>query len=125
MKRRNEEIRALNTKESLDCSGRVHQLLTPARLYPYEQLKPSGTKGGLNFVWYAFEVLEKHLFPYYQALQQANLLKDLVIVEDNDPSHLKARKLLAAEISRLGIVFALHLGNLPDFNLIETIQKYH
>jgi hypothetical protein len=124
-RRRNAEIRTQNTKDSLDGLKPTRRLVTVNQLYPFEELRPTGKKGGLNFVWYAFEVLEKHLFPYYQAIQQANKDKHVVIVEDNDPSHLKARKLLAADITRLQIEFAPHPPNSPDFNLIETVQKYH
>ena len=70
-------------------------------------------------------MLEKLLFPYYIALKSANFDKDFVIVEDNDPSYLKARKLLTADISRQNIVFAPHPPVAPDFNCIETTQKYH
>jgi hypothetical protein len=76
-------------------------------------------------VWYAFEVLQKHLFPYHKALRDNNPSKEVIVVEDNDPSHIKARKLLAAEINQHQIMFAPHSGNSPDFNLVETLQKYH
>ena len=76
-------------------------------------------------MWYAFEVYQKLLFPYYEAIAANNDGRDVLIIEDNDPSHLKARKLQAAEIHARGIQFAPHPPNSPDFNLIETIQKYH
>ena len=125
LRARNEQIRADNTRDTLDGLKGGRRLLTAKRLYPYEELKPSGNKGGLNFVWYAFEVYQKLLFPYYEAIAANNDGKDVLIIEDNDPSHLKARKLLAAEIHARGIQFAPHPPNSPDFNLIETIQKYH
>ena len=70
-------------------------------------------------------MLQKHLFPYFKAIQSNNLSRHVVIIEDNDPSHLKARRLLAAEITSRNIKFAPHPPNSPDFNYIETIQKYH
>jgi hypothetical protein len=70
-------------------------------------------------------VLQKELFPYYKALRDNNPSKDVYIIEDNDPSHIKARKLLTAEINQHQIKFAPHPGNSPDFNLIKTLQKYH
>jgi hypothetical protein len=125
LRKRNEEIRAENTRLSFDNLPKNHRLLTPARLYPYEDFKVTGLKGKLNFVWYAYEVYEKLLFPYVDALRKNNTHKDVVVVEDNAPSHLKARKLLAADIRQKGIHFTPHPGRSPDFNLIETIQKYH
>ena len=125
LRARNEKIRADNTRDTLDGLKGGRRLLTAKRLYPYEELKPLGNKGGLNFVWYAFEVYQKLLFPYYEAIVANNNGRDVLIIEDNDPSHLKARKLLAAEIHLKGIQFAPHLPNSPDFNLIETIQKHH
>ena len=125
LKRRNDEIRAANTKDSLDSLKTNRKLLTAATLYPHQSFKPTGSKGGLNFVWYAFEVLQKELFPYYKALSDHNAGKDVYIIEDNDPSHIKARKLLAAEINQDQIKFAPHPASSPDFNLIETLQKYH
>ena len=79
----------------------------------------------MNFVWYAFEILQKKLFSYYEAVQANNPAREVVIAEDNDPSHLKARKLLAPEIAARSIRFANHPASSPDFNLIETIQHEH
>ena len=121
MRARNEQIRANNTRDTLDGLKGGRRLLTAKRLYLYEELKPLGDKGGLNFVWYAFEVYQKLLFPYYKAIAANNNGRDVLIIEDNDLSHLKARKLLAAEIHSKGIQFAPHLPNSPDFNLIKTI----
>ena len=63
-------------------------------------------------MWYAFEVYQKLLFPYYEAIIANNNCRDVLIIEDNDPSHLKARKLLAAEIHSKGIQFAPHLDSI-------------
>ena len=49
----------------------------------------------------------------------------MVIIEDNDPSHLKVRRLLTAEITSRNIEFATYPPNLPNFNYIKIIQKYH
>lgn len=107
LRRRNETIRAKNTEDSLNGLRGTRKLLTPARLYPFKELKVTGLKGKLNFVWYTFEVYQKLLFPYVDALRANNVNMKVVVVEDNAPSHLKARKLLAAEIRQRGIDFAL------------------
>ena len=99
LERRNNEIRAANTRDSLDGLKPNRKLLTTTALHPHQDFKPTGTKGGLNLVWYAFEVLQKELFPYYKALRNHNPNQDVYIIEDNDPSHIKARKLLATEIN--------------------------
>ena len=106
LKRRNKDVTAHNTQVTLNKEGTIKRHLTAARLYPFEELKQSDDKGGLNFVWYAFEVLPKHLFPCFEAIQQNNKDRHVVIIEDNDPSHLKARRLLAAEITTRNIEFA-------------------
>ena len=119
---KNEAVRLQNAyHKSIGQQSRKHKW-TPERLFKHEDLEPSGDKGGLNFVWYAFEILQKKLFPYYEAVQAANPSREVVIAEDNDPSHLKARRLLAPEIAARGIKFTGHPASSPDFNLIESIQ---
>lgn len=75
----------------------------------------------------AFEVYRKYLFPYARALAKNNPIRQVVILEDNDGSHLKARRLLAPEIMELkkdGIIFGGYPPNSPELALIETLHSY-
>ena len=79
----------------------------------------------MNFVFYAFIILKPLLLPYWEALQQANPTKQVVIQEDDASPHLKARQLLQPDIQRLGIRFLKHPGDSPDLAPIETLQGDH
>jgi hypothetical protein len=76
----------------------------------------------------AFEIYRKRLFPYARDLAMYNPHRQVVILEDNDGSHLKARRLLAPEILELkeqyGITFGSHPPNSPQLALIETLHGY-
>lgn len=76
----------------------------------------------------AFEIYRKHLFPYARALATNNPSRQVVILEDNDASHIKARRLLAPEILALeedfGIIFRAHPLNSPELALIETLHGH-
>lgn len=98
---------------------------TVERLFPYQSHDiKEGTKK-LNFVWYAFEVYRKLLFPYYREICRRNPGRRVVIQEDNHGPHLKARQLLQPEIQQQGIVFVNHPGNSPDLAPIEGLQGEH
>lgn len=73
------------------------------KLYPYQDLVPNDDGKKMDFVFYAFVILEPLLLPYWQALQQANPTKQVFIQEDNASPHLKARLLLQPDIQRLGV----------------------
>lgn len=98
---------------------------TPERLFPYQHHDPKDGAKKLNFVWYAFEVYRKLLFPYYRETCRRNPGRRVVIQEDNHGPHLKARKLLQPEIQQQGIVFVNHPGNSPDLAPIEGLQGEH
>ena len=74
-------------------------------------------------MWYAFRIYQDALFPYIQQLRDNNPGKRVVIIEDNSPGHLKARRLQAPLINALFIEFAGHPANLPDLNPIETLHR--
>ncbi|KAF2184609.1 hypothetical protein K469DRAFT_750796 [Zopfia rhizophila CBS 207.26] len=97
------------------------RLYTPERLYKHEQFERDHDKGGLDFVWYAFEVYEKLLILYYKALKHELPGKRVVITEDSAPSHIKARRLLKAE----GVEFVDWPPSSPDLHPIEDLQKHH
>jgi hypothetical protein len=50
---------------------------TVERTFKYEKLEREAKKGGLDFVWYAFNVYEGVLFKYYMDLQRLNPGKDV------------------------------------------------
>jgi hypothetical protein len=79
----------------------------------------------MNFVFYAFVILKSLLLPYWEALQQANPTKQVLIQEDNASPHLKARQLLQPDIQRLSIRFVIHPSNSPDLAQIEALQGDH
>jgi hypothetical protein len=95
------------------------------KLYPYQDLVPNDDGKKMNFVFYAFVILKPLLLPYWEALQQANPTKQVLIQEDNASPHLKARQLLQPDIQRLGVQFVIHPGNSPDLAPIEALQGDH
>jgi hypothetical protein len=78
-------------------NGGTLKFFTPERLFPYDKVEKEGAKGGLDFHFMAVEVYRKHLFPYVRALAKNNPTRQVVILEDDDGSHRKARRLLAPE----------------------------
>jgi hypothetical protein len=96
---------------------------TVDRAFPYEKLEREAKKGGLDFVWYAFNVYEGVLFDYYRQLRGFNPGKDVYIVEDNVGVHHKARRLLDDKIHEFGIKFLNTPVNSPDLQPIESLHK--
>lgn len=78
--------------------------MTVERLYKYKKKRNNG-KGGLGFVWYAFNMYEKHLFPYYIKLRELNSGKEVWVIKDNIGVYHKARRLIGDLIDELGIKF--------------------
>ena len=119
----NTQVQSLNEERARNkVHGRLH-LWTPERLYKYEKLERDNKKGGMDFVWYAFEVYEKRLFPYYLEIQALNPRKTVYITEDNVGVHRRARKLLAPYIEAKGVKFLDHPKNSPDLHPIEQLHK--
>lgn len=120
------ENRWLRRQKGERC-GSLHYY-TPERLFPYERIEKEEEKGGLDFLFMAFEIYRKYLFPYARALALNNPSRQVVILEDNDGSHIKARRLLAPEVLALeedfGIIFGAHPPNSPELALIETLHGY-
>ncbi|KAF2024871.1 hypothetical protein EK21DRAFT_93699 [Setomelanomma holmii] len=71
-----------------------HQKMMPERLYCCEKYSRDLFIGGLDFVWYAFEVYDKLLFLYYRHLREKYPGYKILISEDSATPHIKARKLL-------------------------------
>ena len=113
---------AINAQNTTLPRKNHKKAMTPPRLYPFKKIIRENEKGGMDFVWYAFEVLEKELFPYFNAVKANNPDADVYIIEDNLGSHGKARELLAAEIEKQGIKFVdVWPPNSPDLHRIEIL----
>lgn len=101
---------------------------TPTRLFPFEKIEKEEEKGGLDLLFMAFEIYRKYLFPYARDLAMINPQRQVIILEDNDSSHHKARRLLAPEILKLeeqyGVIFGPHPPNSPELALIETLHGF-
>lgn len=96
---------------------------TPERLYPKETITRDHAKGGLDAVFYAFQVYKKELFPYYEDIRRLNPYKKVYIIEDNVGVHHKARRILAPLIAQKDILFLDTPVNSPDLNPIEHLHK--
>ena len=118
---KNEQVRLYNEEQRRQgARGRKH-LFTAERLFKHKDLVVKGTN--IDFVWYAFRIYQDALFPYVQQLREHNPGKRVVIIEDNSPVHLKARRLQAPLINALSIEFANHPASSPDLNPIETLHR--
>jgi len=93
--------------------------------FPFQDFKIDMRKGGLDFCWYAFEIYEKELIPYYTKIAALNPTKRVLITEDSAPPHIRARKLLQAELEEVGMEFVQWPSCSPDLHPIEDIQKHH
>lgn len=118
---KNDEVRLYNEEQRRQGNRSRKRLFTAERLFKHKDLAIQGTS--LDFVWYAFRIYQDALFPYIQQLRQHNPSKRVVIIEDNSPVHLKARRLQAPLINALSIEFASHPANSPDLNPIETLHR--
>lgn len=121
LRQRNNEIDANNKHNREQRYTGYQQRMTPVRLYKYDELK--STSDGIDFVWYGLYIYKDHLFPYIKTLRENNPGRQVVIVEDNSPIHLKARKLVDSLIQQLDIEFAEHPPFSPDLNPIETLHR--
>lgn len=99
------------------------QKISVNRAFRYEKLEREAKKGGLDFVWYAFNVYEPVLFSYYRQLRDLNPGKEVFIVEDNVGVHHKARRLVADQIHEFDIKFLDTPANSPDLQPIEHLHK--
>ena len=91
------------------------------QVFKYKKLERENEKGGMDFVFYAFEILEKELLPYYCQIRDRNPDATVLLAEDNLGSHGKARELLADEIYAMNIQFLEQPANSPDLHPIERI----
>jgi hypothetical protein len=99
-----EEIGGFNSQLSRLQYRNKKRKMTSKRLYKDKKLE-CDAKGGLDFVWYAFEVFEKLLFSYYCAVKAQYPHLCVIITEESATPHIKAHKLLKAEIKAEGLEF--------------------
>ena len=119
----NNQVDVENARRRLEGVQGRKQRFKPERAFKYETLERDHLKGGLDFVYYSFELYEKRLFPYYLALQRLNPSRTVLITEDNVGVHHKARKLLAPLIKQLNIQFLDLPANSSDYHPIEQLHK--
>ncbi|PVH92277.1 hypothetical protein DM02DRAFT_635494 [Periconia macrospinosa] len=96
----------------------VRKLWTPEKLFSQEDFVYTRGKG-MSGAWFALEILQKHVFPYYIAVRDSHPEADVYLVMDNVRLHGLALRLLVPEIERLGILRAPHPPNSPDLHPIE------
>ena len=58
----------------------------------------TNSKGRLDYVYYAYEIYNKLLFPYIHELHALNPHKTIVVVKDNVGLYHRARLLMASQI---------------------------
>lgn len=119
----NREIEAHNKAITPGVRKGRKQRFKPERLYVKERFTRDHKKGGLDAVFYAYEIYEKHLFPYYEEVKRLNPNKQVFIVEDNVGVHHKARRIMAPLIAEKNIQFLTTPANSPDLNPIEHLHR--
>ena len=123
LKHLNDGIEANNARLPRGQRKGRQQRYTIERAFKTEKLERDNQHGGLDFVWYAFEVYEKLLFPYVRDIKEANHGKRVYITEDNVKLHIKARRLLAPQIEEEGIEFLDWPVYSSDLHPIEHLHK--
>lgn len=97
--------------------------VTAERLFKIEKISRDRKKGGLDSVFYAFQIYRDQLFKYYQEVQALHPHKEVFIVEDNVGVHHKARRIVAGLIKAQNIKFLDTPANSPDLQPIETLHS--
>jgi transposase len=120
---KNEEVKRNNLQIPRGVRKGIKHKFTPERLFPKEVISRDHRKGGLDAIFYAFEIYQKLLFPYYLEVQALNPTKKVYIIEDNVGVHHKARRILRPYINEHNIEFLDTPANSPDLNPIEHLHK--
>lgn len=123
LQQENEDIVAHNIEYRKGNREHRRNKMTAARLYKYEKLEREAGKAGMDFVWYAFNIYQDLLFPYYQQIRNLNKGKEVYIIEDNVGSHGKARRLLTDQILEFDIKFATTPTHSADLHPYEHLHK--
>ena len=123
----NQEVEAYNTSMRRQHIRSWRRRWISERLFKEEKFVRDNKKGGLDFVWYAFNVYKKYLFPYYLEVRKEFRKTDpdavAYITEDNVGVHGKARRLLAGYIHENEILFADWPTWSPDLHSIEHLHR--
>jgi hypothetical protein len=98
-------------------------VVKPEHIFKYETFVRDRKKGGLDYVYYGFEIYEKVLFPYYSKIKASNPSMTVLISEDNVALHHKARRLMAPLINQLAIQFIDLPARSSDLHPIEHLFK--
>lgn len=96
----------------------VKRLATPKSLFKTEEFVYKSGKG-MSGIWYAEEILKRHLFPYYIAVRESNPDAYIYLVQDNVYLHSLGMRYCQPEVEALRIKSAHHPPNSPDLHPIE------
>lgn len=123
MQRVNQEVQDHNATIPKGQRKGQRRMRKVEQAFPFQVFDKDTRKGGLDYCWYAFEAYEKELIPYYTKIAQLNPSKSILITEDSAPPHVKARRLLKAELEEKGVQFITWASTSPDLHPIENIQN--
>jgi hypothetical protein len=90
---------------------------TPQQLWPW---KDETREKKVDWWYYSQVIMLPKLWPYYQAICEANKGREVWLIEDNAPPHVKANRLFADEKKRRGIRTIDWPSNSPDLHPIEN-----
>lgn len=97
--------------------------MTAERLFPHvPDAQRVSDKPGLDF-GFMMKIYEEDLFPYVDKLRANNPGKRVVIQEDNDGAHIRARGLLKIKIAEGNYEFIGHPPNSPQLAPIESVYN--
>jgi len=99
------------------CERGSFRLKTPQQLWPWKD--ETGEKK-VDWWYYSQVILIPKLWPYYQAVCHANPGREVWLIEDNAPPHIKANRLFADEKKRRNIRTIDWPSNSPDLHPIEN-----
>jgi hypothetical protein len=96
---------------------------TVERAFKYEKLEREAKKGGLDFVWYAFNVYEGVLLSTICTSSVSIQAKTSILLKTMWVYITKARRLLADHIHEHNIRFLDTAANSPDLQPIESLTR--
>jgi len=111
------ETHGKNNQKRLRCERGSFRLKTPQQLWPW---KDETREKKVDWWYYSQVILIPKLWPYYQAICDANPGREVWLIEDNAPPHTEANRLFADEKQRRGIRSIDWPSNSPDLHPIEN-----
>ena len=97
--------------------GTRHQL-KPKQFFKQEEFLYKEGKG-ISGLWYAENILKKHVFPYYNSVREHNPASRVYLVQDNVHLHSLGMRYCAPEIEAQRIRVAPHSRYSPDLHPIK------